>query len=241
MASTDWTLLEESLGMPQVDRGVTAGIVRPNGGGDFVYGFNSLELADGAVGLHASQQGFAPMASGGSIRGAIQRGRSGGPQNFAPFLFLGLQGQSVNDAAYLLGLGDDDPHHIVLKKGALTSGLPDLEPAPDSNSVLMRSTNAFAPATWLHLRLDAIVQGSGDVLLQVYQNNLVAHSVTSPVWEVVPGMEGPFAPGFYGFVDDALGINTGSQPLVGGRAGYGFYTTDTQRRGFFDQIQVGRQ
>jgi hypothetical protein len=241
MASSDWTVLNDSLGAPQVDRGVTAGIARPSGGGDHVYGFNSLQLANGAVGFFANQPNFAPMAAGGSIRGAVQRGHSGGPQNFAPFLFAALQGDSVNGPAYLLGLGDDDPHHIVLKKGTLVDGLPDLAPDPDVNHVLMRSTSAYEPGTWVHLRLDVIVQGSGDVLLQVLSNDLNANPVTAPVWTFVPGMEGPFAPGFYGFVDDALGINTGSQPLVGGRAGYGFQTTDVTRRGFFDQVQVGRQ
>lgn len=241
MASSDWTVLEDSLGLPLVDRGTTVGIARPNGGGDAVYGFHSLQLTSGAVGLHANQSGFAPMADGGTIRGAIQRAKSAGPQNFAPFFFLGLQGQSVTNDAYLLGLGDDDPYHIVLKKGALVAGLLDLEPDPPDNGILMRSTNAYELGTWLHLRLDLIVQGSGDVLLQVYQNDLAEHSVAAPSWEVVPGMEGPFAPDFYGYVDDALGVNTGSQPLVGGRAGFGFYTADTQRRSFFDHLVVGRQ
>jgi hypothetical protein len=241
MGASDWTFLNDILTSPQCDRGVTAGIARPNGGGDFCYGFNSLTLDTGAVGLFANQAGFAPMASGGSVRAAIQRGVSGGPQNFAPFLFLALQGQSVGDRAYMLGLGDDEPHHIVLKKGALSDGLGDFEPEPENNGILLRSTNAYTAPTWLHLRLDAIVQGSGDVLLQVYQSDLVAHSVTAPVWVPVPGMEGPFYPSFLGYVDDALGVNTGSQPLVGGRAGYGFYTADAARRGFFDQVQVGRQ
>lgn len=241
MSATDWTFLNDILTSPQCDRGVTAGIARPNGGGDYVYGFNSQTLDVGAVALHANQPAFAPMPSGGTVRGAIQRGKSGGPQNFAPFLFLALQGQSVSDQAYMLGLGDDDPHHIVLKKGPLNGGLEDFAPVPDSNSILLRSTNAFVEATWLHLRLDAIVQGSGDVLLQVYQSDLTTQTVAAPLWLPVPGMEGPFSPSFLGFVDDSLGINTGSQPLVGGRAGYGFFTADVSRRGFFDQLQVGRQ
>jgi hypothetical protein len=239
MSSTDWTLLEGSLEATDCTRGVTAGVARPAGGGDFVYGFNSINLTPGVVALHANQQGFAPLASGGTVRGAIQRGASAGPENFAPFFFAALQGTTVDDMAYLLGLGDDDPHHIVLKKGALSAGLEDAE--PDGFGVLMRSTNAYTPGTWLHLRLDVIRQGSGDVLLQVFQNDLTKNPVTSPAWEIVPGMEGPFAGSFHGYVDDALGVNTGSNPLVGGRIGFGFYTSDTQRRGFFDHIQVGRQ
>ncbi len=240
MASSDWAVLTDSQGLSDVDRGTTAGIARPPGGGDFVYGFNSVSLAPGAVALSAAQAGFAPMSSGGSVRGAIQRGKSAGPQNFAPFFFVGLQGTTVNDMAYMVGLGDDDPHHIVLVKGILSAGLSDDEPN-GSNGVLLRSSAAYTPGTWLHLRLDAIVQASGDVLLQVYQSDLSEHPVTSPVWELVPGMEGPFSPSFAGYVDDALAVNTGSQPLIGGRAGFGFYKADVQRRGYFDHVQIGRQ
>jgi hypothetical protein len=240
MASSDWTVLTDSQGLSDIDRGPTAGIARPNGGGDFVYGFNSISLTPGAVALHANQTGFAPMSSGASVRGAIQRGLSSGPENFAPFFFAGLQGTTISGVAYMLGLGDADPHHIVLAKGILSAGLQDVEPA-SGNGVLLRSTEAYEPGTWLHLRLDVIVQASGDVLLQVYQSDLSQHPVTSPVWAVVPGMEGAFTPSFMGYVDDALGVNTGSQPLVGGRAGFGFQKTDTQRRGYFDHVQIGRQ
>jgi hypothetical protein len=136
-----------------VDRGVTTGIARPSSGGSF--GFNSLSTSQGVVGLFTNQVSFAPMAKGGSVRGALQRGPSGSPLNFAPFLFVGLQGPSVNDLGYLLGLGDGDPHHIVLRKGALSGGLPDV--APGTQGVLRRSTATAAAATWLHLRLDMVV------------------------------------------------------------------------------------
>jgi hypothetical protein len=241
MATGDWAFLTSVLGGATVDRGVTVGIPRPNGGGTSVYGFNSLSNTAGVVALNNTQSGFAPAVSGGSIRGAIQRGVSAGPENFAPFLFICLAGQDVADTAYMLGLGDDDPHHIVLRKGALVGGLPDLAPDPDGNTILMRSTATYTPGTWLHLRLDAIAQGSGDVVLQVFQNDLGANTVSSPVWTVVPGMEGPQYPTITGFVDDGLGINTGSAPLIGGRSGFGFQTSDVQRRGFIDHVVVGRQ
>ncbi len=232
MAETDWTYLNDGLDAAAVDRGVTTGVARPPGGGNFVFGLNSLATAQGAVGLFTNQVNFAPMAKGGSVRGAIQRGQSGGPLNFAPFLFIGQQGPSVNDHAYLLGLADGDPHHIVLRKGALSGGLPDI--APGTQGVLRRSTGTFLPATWLHLRLDMVVNLNGDVLLQVFQNDLVAHPLgTAPSWAAVPGMDQ--------FIDDALGINSGSQPFTSGRAGFGFFTKDVTRRGFFDQVEVYRQ
>ncbi len=232
MAQTDWTFLNDGLDAATVDRGVTTGIARAPGGGAFVYGFNSLSTAQGVVALFTNQLNFAPMQKGGSVRAAIQRGISGGPLNFAPFLFIGLQGPSVNDLGYLLGLGDGDPHHIVLRKGALSGGLPDIPPG--TQGVLRRSTATFTPGTWLHLRLDMVANQNGDVLLQVFQNDLSAHALgTAPSWQPVPGMDE--------LVDDALGINSGSLPFTSGRAGFGFFTKDVTRRGFLDEVEVYRQ
>ena len=232
MAETDWTFLNDGLDAATVDRGVTNGIARPPGGGNFVYGFNSLSTAQGTVGLFTNQANFAPMAKGGSVRAAMQRGVSGGPLNFAPFLFVGLQGPSVNDLGYLLGLGDGDPHHIVMRKGALSGGLPDIPPG--TQGVLRRSTATFTPGTWLHLRLDMVVNLNGDVLLQAFQNDLVAHPIgTAPSWQAIPGLDQ--------FIDDALAVNSGSQPFTSGRGGFGFFTKDVTRRGFLDQVEVYRQ
>ena len=232
MAETDWTFLNDGLDAATVDRGVTTGIARPPGGGSFVFGMNSLSTAQGAVGLFTNQVNFAPMAKGGSVRSAVQRGVSGGPLGFAPFLFVGVQGPSVNDLGYLLGLGDGDPHHIVLRKGGLSGGLPDIPPG--AQGVLRRSTATFLPGTWVHLRLDMVVNLNGDVLLQVFQNDLVANPLSgAPSWQPIPGMAE--------FIDDALGINSGSQPFTSGRAGFGFFTKDVTRRGFFDHVEAYRQ
>ena len=43
------------------------------------------------------------------------------------------------------------------------------------------------------------------------------------------------------FIDDQLGINSGSQPLTSGRAGFGFSAADVTRRGFVDHIELYRQ
>lgn len=241
MAEADWTLLTDSLGSASVARGVTAGIVKPAGGGDFVYGFNSKAIVDGAVGLHNNQVNFAPMSKGGSVRGALKRSLGGGKTGFAPFLFICLGGPSVNDSGYLLGLGDDDPAHIVLRKGSIVTGLPDNAADPPTNDILMRSTETFEEETWVHLRLDAIVQGSGDVIVQVFANDLETNDVTSPVWERITGMEGPQYPAIEGFIDDALGVNTGSAPYTSGRGGFAFRVEDVTRRGFFDHLEVARQ
>lgn len=230
MAATDWTYLSDGLDVATVDRGVTAGIARPPGGGSFLFGFNSLTAAKGAVALFANQPNFAPVAKGGSIRGCLQRGPGGGPTGFSPYLFLSGQGTSVNDRAYLLGLSDDDPHRIVLRKGSVTAGLP----VSEGPGVLLRSSESFAQGTWLHLRLDVVVNTNGDVVLAVFRNDLVAHPLgTAPDWKPVAGM--PV------FIDDKLGINSGSKPLTSGRGGFGFSSADVTRRGFVDHLELLRQ
>jgi hypothetical protein len=230
MAATDWTFLNDGLDAASVARGVTAGIGRPPGGGSFVYGFNSLGVAKGAVALFANQANFAPMAKGGSIRGCVQRGPGGGATGFAPFLLLCGQGTSVNDNAYLLGLSDDDPHRIVLRKGSVAAGIG----AADGPGALTHSSESFAQGTWLHLRLDVVVNTNGDVVLSVFRNDLVRHPVGAAAdWQPVAGMAT--------FIDDALAINSGSKPFTSGRGGFGFAVSDVTRRGFFDQIELARQ
>lgn len=230
MTASDWTYLQNGLDIATVDRGVTAGVPRPPGGGEFVFAYHSLVVARGAVALFVNQSGFAPADKGCSIRGALQRGPGGGPLGFSPFLFVGCQGTSVNDTAYLLGLSDDDPHNLVLRKGAVVAGVP----RADAPGTLLASNASYAQGTWLHVRLDMIVNPNGDVVLAVFENDLVAHPLGSPsVWQPVPGMDV--------LIDDHLGIQTGSQPLTSGRAGFGFAVSDTTRRGYFDHIELLRQ
>lgn len=232
MAEADWTVAGSSLGSGVVRKGVTAGISPPPGGGSFVYGFNSVDLTPGAVALFANQVNYGPMAKGGRVTGAIKRGVSGGPQGFSPFLFIGLGGTDVTDLGYMLGLSDGDPSHLVLRKGSLVAGLPDV--APGGSGVLRRSTGEVSIDQWRHLRLDMIVNLNGDVRLQVFENDLSLHAIgTAPTWAAIPGMTE--------FVDDALGVNSGSLPYTSGRAGFGFASSDVTRRAYFDQLEVIRQ
>jgi hypothetical protein len=226
-----------------VRHGVTSGATKPSvQAGSFCYGFNSTEIVNGVIALSVVQSGFAPLIKGGSISAAIQRAVSGGPTGFAPFLFICHQGTAVGGSAYILGLSDGNPHHIELRKGPLTGGLPDAGVNPTTNPhILMRSTDVFDPGVWHHLRLDAILQGTGDIVLQCFSSDLEANEVNDPNWIVVPGMEGEQAPAIKGFVDDALGINTGSVPHAGGKVGFGFHVTDVTRRAFIDHVEVRQQ
>lgn len=234
MASADWTELNDSLSIGTLDRGVSSGFTPPNGGGTFVYGINSLATTLGAFGLFTNQANFAPTLAnkGGNITGAVKRAVSSGSANFAPFLYIGLQGPSVNDSGYILGLSDADPHHIVLRKGSLITSVPDN--APGSNGVLRRSTATYAPDTWHHIRLDMIVNLNGDVILKCFKNDLDLNPVgVLAIWDPIPGMDD--------FIDDSIGVNSGSAPYTNGRMGFGCFTKDVGRRMYFDHITASRQ
>lgn len=236
MAEADWTFLSDDPGPSSIDRGVTTGITPPSSGGSFVFGFNSLVNQDLVTAMYVNGTNFAPTPAnkGGMVRAAIKRGLSGGPTRFAPFLMAGLQGTSSSDAAYILGLADGNPSHIVLRKGSVFGGVPDEEPnAQGSSGILARSVATFDHDTWLHLRLDWIVNLNGDVLLKVFRSDLGVNSVSSPVWVPEPGLTL--------FVDDALQVNSGSPAFTSGRMGIGFKTSDISRRGYFDYIEIGRQ
>ncbi len=238
MGQLNWEELADGLSGSDLARGVTAGVTPPSGGGNYIFGFNTKTTAVGAAGLVDNQANFGPLRDdsanprGGSIRGAIQRGASAGLTGFAPMLVIGLQNAvpygSVNDMAYLLGLADSDPHAIVLRKGAISGGLD-----PTGSGVLRVSTATYEPGTWLHLRLDMIVNPNGDTVLVVMQNDLETNPVTAPVWEAIPGMDD--------YIDDALEINSGSAPYAGGFLGFGFYANGLSRRGYFDHLEVYRQ
>ena len=242
MAEADWTELGNGLGVASVARGVTTGLGVPPGGGSFVFAFNSLTAAAGAVGFFANQVGFSPMAEGGQVNGVLRRSASGGNTGWTPMLFIGLQGTDVGDSGYLIGLTDGDPARLAVKKGTVLSGIEDLAPDPVANGILLRSDATFAIDDWVHVRLDMIVNDNGDVLLQPFTNDLGAQPLgTTPVWTTPAGMEGPLSPGISGFIDDAAQINTGSAPFTSGRAGYAFETSDVTRRAAFAHIQVLRQ
>ena len=236
MASSDWTPLTSILSTGSVARGVTAGLTPPNGGGSFVYAMNALLAATGVAALYATPQApnanFDPMLKGGDVNGALQRGVGGGQTGVAAFFFLGFQGTDVADVGYILGLADGNPSHVELRKGSLALGLPD-ENVGGASKVLARSTASFAPGAWVHLRLEMVCNANGDTVLNCYESDLGAHAVTSPVWTAIPGMAQ--------VIDDVAGINTGSLPLVGGRAGFGARFTDATRRAYFDHLALSKQ
>lgn len=234
MASADWTTLPLSLDAASVKSGVTSGVTPPGGGGSFVYAFNSRVTGiDGVRALkYIGDINFNPIPPtfGGRITGAMKRLPSGGLTGFAPFLYFAEQ---ANDATtgecYMLGLQDDDPSAIVLRKGIIAEGLP--SGLVGESGILRKSSTSIAADTWVHLRMDVIAQGVGDTVITVQRSE--SGDVTAPVWAAIPGMED--------FVDDNTEINTGTPPLSGGRNGFGMYANDVGRRVAFDQLTIARQ
>lgn len=244
MSQADWGTLSGSLTDVSVKRGPTAGISPPNGGGSYAFGFASVDNAPGVVGLYCLQPNFSPIPGirGGRIIAAMRRTSIGAATGFSPFLFFCAQAATVDARAYMLGLSDEASGKIQLRKGPISGGMAAVSavnPLAAPNT-LMRSENGYPADEWQHLRLDVVIQGTGDVILQVFRNNLALHAVSSPVWQSIPGMEGPFST-FPGFVDDALAVNTGTVPLAGGYMGFGARFDAANRATYFDHINVDRQ
>ncbi|MGD2043584.1 MAG: hypothetical protein PVJ28_08040 [Acidimicrobiia bacterium] len=243
MGQADWADLDNALAEADLQRGVTAGVTPPPGAGNFVYGYNSVSNeVIGAHGKYVDLADFNPTGSGpsvadggGSVRGCVKRVGSPGNTGMTPMLFFCCQDNppSVNSVAYILGLSDADPYEITLVKGIISSGIV----ADDENVTILRSSSAqysMGDDLWHHLRLDAIVQPNGDVLLQVFANNLTTNPLGStPSWQPIAGMAD--------YIDDAKRINTNSEPLLGGFVGWAFAVSNSlNRRGAFKAIQAYR-
>lgn len=229
MAQSDWNAMGNELAAAMVARGVSQGFTPPNGGGSFVYGWKTLQATTGVAGLTAGDSNFAPTAKGVRISAAIQRnGNMGG----TVMLCAGLDANDVGGDGYLLGFThDEEPSHLVLQKGSPSNGL--LE-TPTSNVELCKSSQTFAAGTWAHLQFDLIIQPHGDVHLQLKSSDLGSHTVGSPSWEAIDGMPE--------YIDDALGVQSGSVPFNGGGyVGFAYYSESIGRYALIDHVKVARQ
>lgn len=231
MAEVDWTVVAGSLTTGDTDRGVTNAQGNPNGGASFIHGFSSLTGVVGAVGLFANQAGSNPMAKGARVSGAMKRLPGAAETGWSAFLFAALQDDAIDSDCYMLGLADSNPAKLVLRKGALDGGLQSQVIGQDG--VLAISDASFAEDTWIHVRMDVVVNLNNDVIITVSANDLVSNQVDEPEWAGVAGMSP--------VLDDAFGQLLGSRGLVGGRAGFGFEQRGSNRTSFLDHIEVARQ
>lgn len=234
MAETDFGIIGATGS--DVRRGVTAGQIPPNGGGLFVFGFNSQVVGAQAVGLYYNTTNFAPLrsdsadATGGAVRACLKRGRSVTPIGFSVGIFINLMGATTSDTAYILGLGDADPSPIVLAKAALIDGLPT---DAANTKVLRMSSETYLWDTWHHLQLEAICNPNGDVVLKCKKSDLDSHPATAPNWVSIVGMDD--------YIDDSLAVASNSDPLAGGYVGFCFQSEGIGLRGYVDCFQADRQ
>lgn len=235
MAAADWITVPNSLDSATLARGATSGLSTPLGGSSFTYGWRSL--ANGVSGCHALRCDLAnfnpiPGNEGGQITGALLRNTGSSAADHSVFLFFQMQTDDVDTGtSYILGLSAGDPGGISLRKGTVVGGLPDSPAGTDG--VLRRSTSSVAQGEWVHLRLDVISNPSGDVILNVFQNDLSTNDVTTPVWAAIPGMSS--------YTDDVLGINSGTPGLAaGGRMGIGYQMATSGVVGAADHVTIGR-
>lgn len=233
MAQADFTLAVDSLDSTQIRRVASNGFTPPNGGGSSVFVMHAVTNAAGCAALYYNDTGFNPTDTNKGLRAtlAIKKLPSGGSQGFAPFLFIMLDPNSVEDTCYMLGIADAEPGHLVLLKGRPVDGLPDV--SPGNSGVLRRSTEVIANNTWVHLYLEAVVNPGNDVVINVKKSDLGAHAVSSPSWVAIPGMDA--------FIDDAAGINSGSLPLTSGRGGFCMWSEESSRRCAFDHFTLTAQ
>jgi hypothetical protein len=242
MSSQDWLDMNNNLELGTVARGASIGFTAPSGGEPSVYAMHCLDgTAIGAVALHCNISNYSPLLSGGRVEMCIKRRAGASNTGFSPFIYIGCVGDDVNDFAYVLGLEDADPYRIVLRKGSLTAGIP----AASEGQYFRRSSSQYqiSQDLWHHIRLDMIVQPTGDVSLACYENDLSVNNCTSPIWQEINGM--PV------FVDDVAGINSSEAmnladgqeiPLSGGYVGFGCnFQEQVSTRALFDHFHTRRQ
>jgi hypothetical protein len=241
MAENDWAAITggSALGAGSVARGVSNAFLEPphSGTNDYVFGFRSLDASSGVAGYVCDLANFKPIGGGsdkgGSIRAAMKRYSA--QDGFAPFMGL-IPGTDPTAAGYFLGLTEGaTSYKLALKKGNPASGLDATE-----STILRSSTASFTDsgdtaAAWFQVRLDVLVNPNGDVVLSVKQNDLASYDVDNPTWAAVTGMDD--------YIDDAVGILTGSAPIVNSfYVMYGHYTAASQGAvSLFDHIEVYRQ
>lgn len=240
MAEADWTDFTNGLPAADVRKGVTLAFTPPDSAapisGSFTWFFNTLTTTVGIAArfIAAGVDGgaFTPTSGGkgGSIRACIRR--YNGQSGYYPFIAL-VDSNDVAGATpakgYILGLTNSgSTAKLMLRKGVLNADM------PDDASNLRVSTGTYG-TDWVDIRLDLILNPQGDVVLNVYENDLDAHQPDNPTWVAVPGMDQ--------FVDDSGGILTGSVPTTGEYYfAYGIYNAgQASRAALFDFIEAARQ
>lgn len=242
MAQADHTECVDNLTSSSLKFIPGGGFTTAPGGGGFCGAFKSLTATVGLSTRFFNAVGLAPAPKGGFIKGALRRGAGAGTNGCAVFVAICLGGTANTNLAYMLGLADGDTPHLVLRKGQLVGGLPDVEPG--NQGVIWRSTDTFAIDAWIHVKLMAAVNANGDVVLSVWRNDLTAPGASVLLVDQnfiqEPGINSLAVSGS-GITDDAAGINTGSPSLTSGRFGWGCWVGDVNRVAYIDHLEAVAQ
>lgn len=241
MAQEDWTELTGSLTAPSVARVATPAIPPPPSDFDKAFVMHSRVATSGVLGYFVNEVDFAPAVGDQAIEGVLYRQPGPSGSGVSNFLFAALQGTDTTSSGYMIGLSDSNPSRIVLAKARPQDGLQNVAPDPDNNGILLRGTQDFAVATWVHVRLEIVVNANGDVFVKPLWSDLDLHLVTAPVWQTPEGMDGILVPAYDGFLDDFAQTYSGSAPFGSGRLGYGAKFTDISRIAAFDHVRVERE
>jgi hypothetical protein len=204
------------------------------GGSDYFYAFNSsTSTILGGMGKFYDNAGAGDFLLGSSISGALVRRASAGSTGYSVFLFTCLGGSdtavSTTDQAYMLGLSNASPSHIVLAKTTPATGIPD--GSPGTLGILAKSTDVVDLNEWVHLKLEVIAQSNGDVVINCYRSTEDLDA--APDWQPIEGLDS--------FVDDVTKINSGTDPLTAGRPGFAFSYLAPNRVAAAGNFQVTRQ
>lgn len=229
MAEIDWALVDGSAAEGVITHKSSPGFPKPPGvaagAAGCSYAFVSRVDGPNAVAKYLNLPGWAPGPSkkGGSMSGAMLVPSTSTGASI--FLFCALARTPgdpppepppvMSSIAYMLGMTATG--RVILRKGRLDEGLPDVEPG--TQGVLARSTEVFTG--FKHLKLEVSITNihwKGEAVLHAHSSDIPSWGMLNPAWEQIAGM--PM------MIDDLLGIHTGSLPLVGGGyTGFGFHAT----------------
>ncbi len=228
MAEADWKLMTGSPDTTQVSFGKTDDGAFSIPGGDFALGFHSLEPVVGLSGLLYTWPSLHPISGhfGGVINASLRKfnAQAGG----SPVLFFATGTDVTSAEGYMLGLTEEWPPRIALRKGLLSAGL-----STDNTELLGLSERAFLATDWIELFFTMAVNQQGDLTL-----------TTRYACPPTVGL-GPYTtdPGLPNVIDDILGLGTGSPPLEGDfYVGVGHYNSGQSGRvSLFDWIDFWHQ
>lgn len=219
MGQNNWTLMTGSPGTDVISWGQSnnAEFEAPDGEGVLAFFTRTPFQGASAVILDWTVDGtWGPLPGGrGGLIASFIRKFNKGPES-APFMFL-ADSPDINSAqGYCLGLSEDYPCRLVLKKGLLASGL-----GADSPDNLWVSSWTWDDR-WLAVALVVTTHAQGDVVLRVYTNVVVLEAT---------------------YIDDVLGGNQGQPPISGNYwAGLGHYNrSGTGGLSLFDYVSVASQ